>query len=215
MLKIENTDVYGFEAAIRGMRSPMNSWDQSDSYWVEKEGSCWDGTYHIGHNDLKLMKNLVKAGSDHAKFLRMINVTADITAMQPWWMEWDTYKVGTVRNSCSKMHKIHVKDFTAGDFEHTGIDEVGGYAKEAFTTVLAACEWLRQCYNASQKKKYWRALIELLPEGYKMRATIQLNYQVLRNQYHARKNHKLVEWHEYCEWVKSLPFSELIIGEEE
>lgn len=239
MLKIENTDVFGFEAAIRGMRNPMNSWSQSDSEFTCKEcDGCaweleahvdsyeneeWEGTtswcphspLRVGENDMKLMKNLTKAGSDHAKYLRMINVTMDVTAMQPWWMEFDTYKVGTVRNSCSKMHKIHVKEFTIDDFEHRGIDEVGEVATDALWMLIDVCNHLRNKFNETQEKKYWRALIELLPEGYLMRATVQLNYEVLRHQYHARKNHKLVEWHEYCDWIKMLPYAkELIIGEE-
>lgn len=232
MLKIENTEVFGWEAAIRGARNPMNSWDRMDS--LECLGECIDCQseyaddpkncpltsnfnvdYLIGQNDMKLLKNLAKAGSDHAKYLRMINVTMDVTAMQPWWMEFDTYKIATVRNSCSKMHKIHVKEFTIDDFEHRGLDEVGEYPKHVFMTVIEACNWLREWFNKTQEKKYWRALIELLPEGYMMRATVQLNYEVLRNQYRARKNHKLVEWHEYCDWIKTLPYAkELIIGEE-
>lgn len=233
MLKIENTEVFGWEAAIRGARNPMNSWEKSDSHTCY--GVCLDceseygddpnncplclneipGDYLIGSNDLKLMKNLAKAGSDHAKYLRMINVTMDVTAMQPWWMEFDTYKIATVRNSCSKMHKIHVKEFMMDDFEHRGIDECGCLTKIVFEMVIAHCNVLRDKFNETQEKKYWRALIELLPEGYIMRATIQLNYEVLRHQYHARKNHKLVEWHEYCDWIKTLPYAkELIIGED-
>lgn len=220
MLKIENTEVFGWEAAIRGARNPMNSWDRMDSNWGLKEDPSMinpnDEVYFfVGENDLKLMKSLAKAGSDHAKYLRMINVTMDITAMQPWWMEFDTYKIATVRNSCSKMHKIHVKEFTMDDFEHRGIDEVGGWAKVTFEHVIHICNWLRIQFNLTQEKAYWRALIELLPEGYRMRATVQLNYEVLRHQYHARKNHKLVEWHEYCDWIKTLPYAkELIIGED-
>lgn len=239
MLKIENTEVFGWEAAVRGMRNPMNSWEQSDSkfdcedcenciwkndshtnnyedeWWEHSDAWCNHSPCTVGENDLKLMKNLAKAGSDHAKYLRMINVTMDVSAMQPWWMEFDTYKIGTVRNSCSKMHKIHVKEFTVDDFEHRGIDEVGMAAERAFLYVIEVCNWLREEFNKTQEKKYWRALIELLPEGYIMRATVQLNYEVLRSQYRARKNHKLVEWHEYCDWIKTLPYAkELIIGEE-
>lgn len=206
MIEIKDTDVFGFEAAIRGMRNPKNSWDKSDSYPYK---FC-EAQYVIGPNDLKLMKTLAKAGSDHGKFLRMINVTCDITAMQPWWMEWDTYKVSTVRNSCSKMHKIHVKALTMDDFEHSGIDEVGEVAIAALEAVIEMCNWLRTRFNETQEKKYWRALIELLPEGYRMKATVQLNYQVLKNQYHARKAHKLTEWVDYCAWIESLPYSELI-----
>lgn len=221
MLKVENTKTFGFEAAIRGARNPMNSWDRMDSNWGLKEDPSLinpndDEVYFtVGENDMKLLKNLAKAGSDHAKYLRMINVTMDVTAMQPWWMEFDTYKIATVRNSCSKMHKIHVKEFTVDDFEHRGIDEVGGNVAIMFEAVIDICNYLRTQFNLTQEKKYWRALIELLPEGYIMRATIQLNYEVLRHQYHARRNHKLVEWHEYCDWIKTLPYAEeLIIGEE-
>lgn len=201
MLKIENTEVHGWDAAIRGMRNPKNSWDLSDSDFGE-----------VGPNDLKLMKTLAYAGPDHGKFLRMITVTMDITAMQPWWFEFDTYKVGTVRNSCSKMHKIHVKQFEMDDFSHEGCDQVE-YAFEALLAVVAACEKLRRDFNRTNEKKYWRALIELLPEGYNMRATVQLNYAVLKAMYHARKHHKLEEWHIFCAWIESLPYSELITGD--
>lgn len=205
MIKIENCNVYGWDAAIRGMRNPLNSWDRSDSVFTM-------GDTFIGENDLSLMKRLVKAGSDHSKFMRMITVTCDITAPLYWWTEADTYKVGTVRNSCSKMHKIHSKpieisDFSLDDFyiEDTGLD-----LSDYFMNVVADCEKLRQKYLATNDKKYWRALIQLLPESYNQRATLQLNYAVLRNTYHARKNHKLTEWHTLCEWIEGLPFSELI-----
>ena len=234
MIRIEYTEVFGWEAAIRGMRNPKNSWEKSDSNFSCKTcaGCLWESETNveegereslswcshlpcrIGENDLKLMKTLAKAGSDHGKFLRMIDVTCDITAMQPWWMEFDTYKVGTVRNSCSKMHKIHVKEFVQEDFEHQGIDDVGGLAREAFDKALEACNWLRDKFNETHEKKYWRALIELLPEGYRMRATIQFNYEVIRAMYHARKNHKLDEWHDFCAWAESLPyFKEICIRE--
>ena len=200
MIKLEHTTIYGWEAAIRGMRNPLNSWDKSDSTFDE-----------VGEADLKLMKSLSKAGNDHSKFLRYIDVTVDITAMQPWWMEFDTYKVGTVRNSCSKMHKIHVKPFELGDFTHDGCNEVD-YAYGALLSVIDTCERLRQDFNKTNDKKYWRALIELLPEGYNLRATVHLNYQVIKAMYHARKNHKLTEWREFCAWCESLPyFKELCI----
>ncbi|MBQ6891504.1 MAG: hypothetical protein IJN47_02720, partial [Clostridia bacterium] len=148
-------------------------------------------------------------------YLRMINMTMDITAMQPWWFEFDTYKVATVRNSCSKMHKIHSKAFTATDFTHDGIDEVP-YAQEALDAVIAACERLRQDFNATKEKKYWRALIELLPEGYCIRATVQLNYEVLLHMYWARKDHKLTEWHTFCHMIEELPyFREVCLAEGE
>lgn len=210
MIKIENISTYGFEAAVRGMRNPMDSWDKSDSYWglMEDESPinpCDEPFYFIGENDLALMRKLAKAGTDHSKYLRMITVTMDITAPTFWWSECDTYKVGTVRNSCSKMHKIHVKPFTIEDFSHEGCSEVD-YAYGALLATIDACERLRQDFNETQDKKYWRALIELLPEEFNIKATLQLNYEVLRNMYFARKNHKLVEWREFCEVVEGLPY---------
>ncbi len=218
MIQINKTDVYGFEAAIRGMRNPKNSWDKSDSGFIKLEdwqkadtGETFE--YVIGPNDLKLMKSLSKAGPDHGKFLRMINVTCDITSMQPWWAEFDTYKVGTVRDSCSKMHKIHIKPFELADFSHEGCDEVE-YALEALKSVIETCEKLRQDFNRTHEKKYWRALIELLPEGFNMKATVQFNYQVLKAMYNARKHHKLFEWHDFCAWCETLPyFKEICLGE--
>lgn len=222
MIKIENTEVFGWEAAIRGMRNPMNSWDKSDSFKCDGVGCRFEycsayivddydaycsqeGTYIIGKNDFALMKKLVKAGSDHSKFMRMINVTMDITAPMYWWTEADTYKVGTVRNSCSKMHKIHSKEITVDDFsfDHVKLCNIGrAYIEEL--------EKLRKKYVDRGDKKYWYALIQLLPSSYNQRATVQLNYQVLRNMYHARKNHKLDEWREFCKWIETLPYSELI-----
>lgn len=215
MIKIENVETYGWEAAIRGARNPMNSWENSDSFWTHIENPLTHNTanfeYFVGDGDLRLLRKLANAGPDHGKFLRMITVTMDITAMQPWWAEFDTYKVGSVRNSCSKMHKIHVKPFTYDDFAHEGCDEIP-WAKVALEHVISACENLRQKFNETNEKKYWRALIELLPEGYLMRATVQLNYAVLRAMYHARKNHKLNEWRLFCEFIEKLPHSELITG---
>jgi hypothetical protein len=217
MIQIDKTEVFGWEAAIRGLRNPMNSWDKSDSGYVELEDYEKADTgdafkYVIGLNDLKLMKTLSKAGPDHGKFLRMINVTFDITSMQPWWAEFDTYKVGSVRNSCSKMHKIHVKPFELADFSHEGCLEVD-YAYDALLEVIEVCEKLRQDFNRTHEKKYWRALIELLPEGFNMRATVQLNYQVLKAMYNARKHHKLLEWHDFCAWCETLPyFKEICLG---
>lgn len=208
MFKVENIEVHGWEAAIRGMRNPLNSWDKSDS----GKAYAGDGSFVVGPNDLKLMRNLRSGGPDHGKFMRMIDVTFDITAMQPWWFEFDTYKVGTVRNSCSKMHKIHVKPFEESDFATVGLDQVP-YARSAFGGLIKTLEKLRQDFNMTQDRKYWRALIELLPEGYEMRSTVKLNYEVLRAMYHARKNHKLVEWHDFCRMVESLPYAEeLIVG---
>ena len=214
MIKIENTEVNGFEAAIRGMRNPLNSWDKSDSEPGEPDmyencANCTVGEYFVGKNDLELMKKLSKAGTDHSKYLRFITVTADITAPMFWWFEYDTYKVGTVKNSCSKMHKIHVKPFNYNDFTHEGIDEVAKEyvsLKSVFITYILILEWLRVKFNETQEKKYWRALIEMLPESYNMRATVLTNYQVLKSQYEARKSHKLDEWHDFCHWCESLPY---------
>lgn len=215
MITIENVAVSGFEAAVRGMRNAHESWSRSDSMYKvlnaeDAEFGCAPRVeFAIGSNDRELMIKLCKAGSDHRKYLRMIDVSLDITAMQPWWAEFDTYKVGTVRNSCSKMHRIHVKTFSKDDFEHLGINEVP-YATDALSAVIDACERLRNDFNATDDKRYWRALIELLPEGYRMRSTVHLNYEVLRNMYHARKAHKLVEWQDFCRWIETLPCSELI-----
>ena len=198
MIKIEDIDVYGWGPAIRGMRNPMNSWGKSDTIF---DGDKWC----LGNNDLKLMQQLSAAGDDDAKFLRMIDVTMDITAPQFWWAEFDTYKVGTVRNSCSKMHKIHVKEFSHQDFSHEAIYAIE-YAKTAFIKYCSMCERLRTDFNATGDITYWVALIEALPEGYNMRATVQLNYQVLKNMYWARRNHKLKEWRDCCTQIKDLPY---------
>lgn len=198
MIKIEDIDVYGWKPAIRGMRNPMNSWDKFDTIF---DGDKWC----LGNNDLKLMRQLSAAGDDHAKFLRMINVTMDITAPLYWWSEFDTYKVGTVRNSCSKMHKIHVKEFSHNDFSHESIYSID-YAKAVFVKYCSMCERLRKDFNEIGDVKYWKALIEALPEGYNMCATVQLNYQVLKNMYWARRNHKLDEWRYFCVQVEFLPY---------
>lgn len=216
MINISNIETYGWEAAVRGMRNPLNSWAKSDSRWewVEDESPINPNDegimYIVGDQDFKLMKSLVKSGSDHSKFLRMIGISMDIVSHQVWWAEFDTYKVGTVRDSCSKMHTIHIKSFDPDDFSHEGIDEVGGTTKAQFMNTLEELEHLRIMYNETKEKKYWRAIIELLPSGYNMRATVTMNYAVARNQYHARKNHKLYEWHDYCDILKNLPYSELI-----
>lgn len=218
LIKIENTEVYGFESAIRGMRNPMNSWDKSDSFHNCKDhdvciGDCglWCSGA-IGDNDLKLMKNLVKAGSDHSKFMRMITVTCDITAPLYFYKEWDTYKVGTVRNSCSTMHKIASKEFTLDDFS---CEHLWDTASMNLKDTIDVLNTFRNAFNhpnanGKYKKDCWWQMIQLLPSSYNQRSTVQLNYAVLRNMYHARKNHKLDEWHTFCEWVESLPYSELI-----
>jgi hypothetical protein len=208
MIKIENVDVYGFETAIRGMRNPLNSWDKSDSQFNVDYNST--GVW-IGANDLTLMKNLVKAGSDHSKFMRMITVTLDITAPLYWWKEADTYKVGTVRNSCSTMHKIHSKKFTIDDFSCEHLEYKWWHTLDRFINLLNEA---REAFIETKDKRYWWQIIQLLPSSYNQRATVQLNYAVLRNMYHSRKNHKLDEWREFCKFVETLPYSELITGEE-
>ena len=223
MIKIENTDVYGWEAAIRGMRNPMNSWDKSDSKyeWLEDEDFNEELVYCIGENDLKLMKSLAKAGSDHGKFLRMINVTMDVTAPLYWWKEFDTYKVGTVANSCSTMHKIQAKEFELDDFSHehllTEVENIddwwkGGYAGELYLcATITGLNYYRKRYLETKDKKYWWQMIQLLPSSYNQRRTVMLNYEVLRNMYHARKNHKLDCWVEFCKWIETLPYAKDLI----
>ena len=230
MIKIENVEVCGWESAIRGMRNPMNSWDKSDSYYhceiekgVESCEECqWcpnpnDKHLVVGKNDLDLMKRLVKAGTDHRKFMRMIVVYADVTAPLYWWKEADTYKVGTVRNSCSTMHKITEKEFTLNDFscEHLFASDIS--EKETplglMKTIIDMLNTYRTEYLNSKNKSDWWQLIQLLPSSYNQRATVMLNYEVLSNIYHSRKNHKLDEWREFCKWIETLPYSELIIGE--
>ncbi len=208
MIKIENVDIYGWEAAIRGMRNPLNSWKNSDSEFCVSE-LTGKTTVNIGNNDIDLMRKLSKAGTDHAKYLRMINVTADITAPLYWYKEYDTYKVGTVANSCSTMHKIHSKEFTLGDFscEHlVGTDLI------VFKHIIDGLNSNRTIFNSLNDKEAWYRMIQLLPSSYNQKRTVQLNYQVLKNMYHARKNHKLDEWREFCGWIESLPHSELITG---
>ena len=205
MIKIENVEVFGWEAAIRGMRNPMNSWDKSDTQYFDDGGVF--RVPKIRGNDLKLMKTLSKAGNDHGKFLRMINVSFDATSHHAWWAEFDTYKVSTVRNSCSKMHKIHVKEFVKDDFSTEGIDSLNiDYVTDTFERVVDTLEYLRNKFNETNDKRYWRAIIELLPMGYNIKATIQLNYQVLKSMYFARKGHKLDEWREFCKWCETLPY---------
>lgn len=202
MIKIENTDVFGWETAIRGLRNPMNSWDKSDSVFSM-------GDNFIGENDLALMKKLRNAGTDHRKFMRMIMVSFDITAPLYWWKEFDTYKVGTVANSCSTMHKIHDKEFTLDDFshEHLYLD-----SKEMLEKIIKGLNAYRDDYLREKDKDYWWQMIQLLPSSYNQKRTVMLNYEVLANMYRSRKNHKLDEWHTFCEWIESLPYSELITG---
>ena len=216
MIKIENVDVYGFEAAIRGMRSPLNSWAKSDSKWcVEPSEECLTcenvqcyNRFVFGVNDLKLMRNLAKAGSDHGKFARMINVTCDITAPVYIWAEIDTYKVSTVRNSCSFMHKGVSKPFELSDFSIVSGNE------EKLIPIIKQLNELRDEYLESKDDSIFYVIRQLLPQGYNVRATWQANYQVLWNMYNARKNHRLPEWHEFCRFIEKLPyFKEIYLKE--
>lgn len=223
MLKIEDIEVFGWEAAIRGMRNPKNSWDKSDSSrrlinWSNYELGC-DPIYEykIGDNDLKLIKTLSKAGNDHAKFLRMINVTMDITAPLYWWKEFDTYKVGTVANSCSTMHKIEAKEFTLEDFSTENLfSNSDNYDNniiceapiEVFERIICTLNIYRKLFVETKDKKYWWQMIQLLPSSYNQKRTVQVNYAVLKNMYYARKNHKLDEWHTFCDICEELPYFE-------
>ena len=220
MIKIEKTDVYGWEAAIRGMRNPMNSWDRIDSDFVYdcemcgsncgEYASCTGVCVHIGDNDIDLMKRLANAGAVHAKYRRMITVTCDITAPLYWWKEFDTYKVGTVANSCSTMHKIHAKEFVEEDFSCERLyTPIGGLA---FSMVLDALNSARKNYLTKKDKSYWDEMIQLLPSSYNQKRTVQMNYEVLVGMYRDRKNHKLDEWRNFCDWIAALPYSEIITG---
>lgn len=264
MIKIENTEVVGWEHAIRGMRNPMNSWEKSDSKYCSEydhypiEGSCqFDFTYvHcpydnicnkskkamqqmylVGSNDYDLMTRLRNSGADHRKFMRMITVYLDITAPLYWWKEYDTYKVGTVANSCSTMHKIHAKEFTIEDFSHEHlISDCNGDNNnaiwykdppkngpidcpimfsplDALRITIGVLNTNRKAYIETKDKKYWQQMIQLLPSSYNQKRTVMLNYEVLANIYKSRRNHKLDEWHTFCDWVEELPYSELITGE--
>lgn len=272
MLKIENTEVIGWEAAIRGMRNPKNSWEKSDSGWknawesmsasisepkwgdslLQYQSSNIDGAtdafrdrpeYMIGPNDLDLMTRLRNAGTDHRKFMRMIAVYLDITAPLYWWKEFDTYKVGTVANSCSTMHKIAAKEFTLDDFSHEHLlhldettdlshtdipliglkysdedgDILGSLLKDSVDVMNLTIDMLNKCrkkFLETNNKDYWWQLIQLLPSSYNQRRTIMLNYEVLANIYKSRRNHKLDEWHTFCDWIETLPYSELITGKD-
>lgn len=254
MLKIENTEVTGWEAAIRGMRNPMNSWEKSDSIFVE------DGEYHdicgnsgpyngtvtdtetffeIGEKDFDLMTRLRNSGTDHRKFMRMITVYLDITAPLYWWKEFDTYKVGTVANSCSTMHKIADKEFEECDFSTEHLFDAESkdvefpiiYGEEhspiwSLNMTIKMLNFYRKKYletktkpmkeeakRAPLIKAYWWQMIQLLPSSYNQRRTVMLNYEVLANIYKSRRNHKIDEWHTFCNWIENLPYSELIIGE--
>ena len=218
MIKIENIDVYGWDVAIRGARNPMNSWDRMDS--------CYNnGEFEIGENDYKLLKNLTIAGPEHRKWNRMVTVTMDITAPLYFFKEWDTYKVGTVANSCSTMHKIQAKKFTLDDFSHDHlyeekngwIEDEDGYkwccAPTCLETIVNTLNAYRYQYNKTKDKKYWWQMIQLLPTSYNQKRTVHLNYEVLGTIYHQRRHHKLDEWHVFCDTIKTLPYSEFITRE--
>lgn len=243
MIKIENVETFGWEAAIRGMRNPKNSWAKSDSH--KCPCADWDGDcpmvmnddepakdcdpdkyrFCVGENDFHLMQVLANSGPDDGKFLRMIHVQLDVTAPLYWWKEADQYKVGTVTDSCSTMHKIHAKEFELDDFSHEHIiNSVSMGAQEievrispmqALLTTIECMNSYRKLYLETKDKKYWWQMIQLLPSSYNQRRTWDLNYAVLRNIYHARRNHKLDEWRELCAWIETLPYSELITGKGE
>ena len=240
MLKIENVEIHGWEPAIRGMRNPKNSWAKSDS---TNEENCEECIYyadytvckynHIheclnfkaGPNDLDLMTRLRNAGTDHRKFMRMIVVYMDVTAPLYWWKEFDTYKVGTAANSCSTMHKIADKEFTFDDFSHEKLiksvcmeiqeQHIRISPIQALATTIECLNSYRDLYLQTKDKKYWWQMIQLLPSSYNQRRTVMLNYEVLANIYKSRRNHKLDEWHTFCDLIESLPYSELITGKEE
>ena len=203
---------------IEGMRNPMNSWDKSDSY-VTYNINC-DKIFALGNNDAKLMKKLSQAGTDHRKYMRMIPVYVRITAPLYWWKEFDTYKVGTVANSCSTMHKIQEKEFTLDDFscEHLDLLNVKPSYDINFVSslkeILRYLNLARDKYLETKDKKYWWQMIQLLPSSYTQTRNVMFNYEVLANMYHSRKNHKLDEWRDFCKWIETLPYSELIIGKE-
>lgn len=220
MLKIENTEVFGWDAAIRGMRNPKNSWEKSDSQFVrDPDYGCFGACpcaelvdcdcCHVGPNDLKLMTTLRNAGTDHRKFMRMITVYLDITAPLYWWKEFDTYKVGTVANSCSTMHKITDKPFELDDFSH---EHLGFQSVRVLKDTIKVMNDFREEFIKDHEKENWWQLIQLLPSSYNQKRTVMLNYEVLANIYKSRRHHKLDEWHTLCDRIESLPYSELITG---
>lgn len=229
MIKIEDVEINGWEAAIRGMRNPKNSWGKSDSigYCCANAKECekcphgdyednqfvcnkYDDAYIVGDNDLTLMRKLCKAGTDHRKYLRMINVTMDIAAPLYWWKEWDTYKVGTVRNSCSTMHMIVAREFVLDDFSH---EHLNGHSEMILEDTIKSLNAEREYYLKSKDKSAWWQLIQLLPSSYNQLATVQVNYEVLMNMYHSRKAHKLDEWVRFCEWILTLPYMNRLIDD--
>lgn len=219
MLKIENFEVLGWEHAIRGMRNPMNSWEKSDSnFFDDSEGHVCNicqgrgsmSLIEMGPNDYALMKNLRNAGTDHRKFMRMITVYLDITGPLYWWKEFDTYRVGVEKNSCSTMHKIHAKEFTLEDFSCEKLYDPLGDLRP----IVDRLNVYRERYLETKDKNDWWQMIQLLPTSYNQKRTVMLNYEVLANIYKSRKNHRLDEWHTLCDWISELPYSELITGEE-
>ena len=214
MIKLDKTSVMNFENAIRGARNPMNSWSRMDSYSMissedDLEYEDCLPQFVIGENDLSLARRLIKAGSDHRKFLRQIFVSVDITAPLYWWKEFDTYKVGTVANSCSTMHKIHAKEFTFDDFSHEHLYSRLGESYEAMdclTDIIDCLNKYRNLYVETKDKLWWWQMIQLLPSSYNQLRTCTMSYETLLNQYHARKHHKLDEWRDYCAWIETLPY---------
>lgn len=206
MIDIENTTVYGWDTAIRGMRNPLNSWENGDTLF---DDYGYPHNDEIGAKDLSLMKQLAQSGTDHGKFLRMIIVSCDITAPLYWWKQFDTYKIGVSANSCSTMHKIHAKPFEIKDFSTDGMTKTGILVMQSMISELEA---LRRQYNDWGDKKAWRTIIQLLPECYNQRRTVMLNYQALSSMYKARKAHKLEEWHSFCNWALELPYFAEITG---
>lgn len=219
MIKFENAETMGWEHVIRGMRNPLNSWDKSDSEWqtdyfepnIFSETSDYkaNSKFEIGYNDLNLMKRLRNAGTDHRKFMRMITVYVDIIAPLYWWKEFDTYKVGTVANSCSTMHTIHKKEFALDDFSCEHLDPANLLVLDE---IIFNLNTSRDRYLENKGKNDWWQMIQLLPSSYNQKRTVMLNYEVLANMYKSRKNHKLDEWRELCKWIESLPYFELITG---
>lgn len=226
MIELTNFEVMGWDHAIRGMRNPMNSWDKSDSYWTYVEnpvtGNKAPFQFFLGEADHELMIKLAKSGSDHAKYRRMIAVYVDILAPLYWWKEFDTYKVGTVANSCSTMHKIHDKELNINDFSHEHLNE---FSKRVLNTVISSINLARDDYLKNDTERYeklsierkddWWQMIQSLPSSYNQKRTVMLNYEVLANIYKSRKNHKLNEWREFCEWIESLPYSDIITLKED
>lgn len=224
MIKIENVEVVGFKSAIRGMRNPMNSWEKSDSFFCGSSECCYSDNgcnegcagygqgFHIGEADLNLMTRLRNAGTDHRKFMRMIVVYADITAPLYFWKEHDQYKVGTTTNSTSTMHRLTHKPFELSDFsmEHLSEDVIN----KPFKDIINCLNFFRDLYNLNKDKSDWWQMIQLLPSSYNQKRTVMLNYEVLANIYKSRRNHKLDEWVEFCEWIETLPYSELVTGKD-